>query len=893
MFPTLIITVPLKKTRSADVGAALYSAVLSVYDKDTAAVVPACRALTELRATALQASPDSPRDRRDCAVAYIRALVDVLGGDPVLLQHVDNINGSALFSWVDAFSKGVGQPVAVETQSFAFERMAWMFNVAAAECALAVLAQRGSSDEEPIESMKRSREHLCYAAGAYRYLHTECSPGQATVTPDMSQAGLVVLEECMLANAQALSYSIAVAESVSNTVCSRLAVGARDRCQAVAAHSISSVPHSTAMYAHIGRLAAVLSECWEAVSQRHAADAVDVVSNMGERLSRLRIATDAMTRARYLLAPLDTTHELTPVLVGQVDCIEADMTAARADVIRRNELIFDNVLELKTVPVIAGIKMAESLSFAELIAGDPDPRVLLLRQLVPTELSVAAERYQSLSRDVVECETQTVTIVSKLLRESLIRADACVSLLHMSSAVAPVGADFHVPDAVLKEESADRAAIDAVRAVQHKNGLRTLLDTFAEVERLAKDAEMRVSGIEFSLAKEAAEDADIQTLLAKCQRTRPTSEVLTAKYLSQIMQIRQSLRTAANLDSFVDASIKELSRAIRSLTDTDFSAALPRGVKQRQEASDLFKLSETEMAILVDELTRQTLDARALLEEKDTLIHDLEAKRAADDSEAAAGVDTSGRNPTDLVNRTYESLKFKVFAFRKQASACAESLEHTVLKLERFGRHSSGSGFKQSVNNEMSTVYKHLATANKHAELEDYLAQGTVFYIQECESMQSLKTDVEGFVFARTTEAADIRIAGEAFIRLLPAAQGNAPQQPSSTVQLYVNLACPATAIYHQEQPQPYYPHQFQQAQQSYFLEPQHPHFRRQNQYNPYPSSHMQELNTPLQQHDLPSQTVPSSLPQQEQQTPRDGEGPIPSHSSSRGGPGLSYWRRE
>jgi hypothetical protein len=335
------------------------------------------------------------------------------------------------------------------------------------------------------------------------------------------------------------------------------------------------------------------------------------------------------------------------------------------------------------------------------------------------------------------------------------------------------------------------------------------------------------------------------------------------------------LHTASHHDRFLEASIKGCASAVYALMGVDFSIAEPGVTRLRQDGIGQCKFSVPEKKRLQADLNKHLSEARTLLKKKDNLLHDLEATLGADDPEAVVGMENSTANDVSgLAEASFKDLNSRVTIFREESFACAEAVERALAELEITGRHSPiGRG-----DDSMPSVYRHLATAAKFAELESFLHEGIGYYYRECDDLDQLSSDVDGFSYARHMETVDIRAARQLSVGVTPqvcALQSGGCQPASPHISCYPSSQGHLT-LQQQYQPQPSrYPlyRQGQDIQQSLLHHQQ-----------PSQLQHMHQPGTQPGQLSQPPPPLSSDAPPPVSQPPLDG-------SNGRGH--LSYWKRE
>jgi BRO1-like domain len=738
----MYLPLPVKTTQDADIGAVLRAGILAEYGERTASSVePACAALTELRRRSVAPSNNIDYDLAH-RLSYLLAITHVLKSDA---GRLDALRRSSIeISWADGFDV----TKSIRSKVLDFDRVATIFNIAAAE------SQLGAScpDHKSSELLKRSASHYQRAAGYFKQLSEEhWADVDVPLTADMCSVSFIALEQAMLANAQIFTYELAVgSNAMSPNACARIAAGIRDLFGTVERHCASPALHGSSVHQEVGRPAAVLRALWDVEAHRRMEFGLGPA--MEERLARLKDATTAMEQAVTLLGQLNPRSNFTNELTRYVALKKQELATRSAETAVENIRIYITTAHEQVDPV-AGRVLVKSVPCSEALCGEPDERVLLLSSLGPSPISGAAVRYQARAHDVVTKERNLLKSASCVLQEAVVRAEGVVSVSEEEEA------EQMKENVRIDSETGYREAIETILYALKKGGTKQLDNLRQQLGALASGNRANLCAIENVLAQEAAEDVRIQKEAADAKRVRERSEALAKGYHGHISVIRRGFEAAQIAHSRIDRSIAEHRHAMDEMLALDLSRVEAELVSDHRGPT----IDRTQALL---DLKNSILHTRDSLDTKDDILRELEAILSDDEPATAivglTGVSAGGEEAyfAKIIHEKYGAVQVRVLTYQKQSSACIEELETSLLKLRKIGEASVASS-KLARKKSFDTVYKHLSTAKSFAELERYLDEGLSISRREESAITCLKQDVEAYLAARSTEAGEIKSIAE------------------------------------------------------------------------------------------------------------------------------------
>lgn len=754
----MLFTISPKRSTEVNVGASLLSSTSLKYGRQGAdSVASACDTLTQLRNVALTAARDNrARELCEASLAYFLALSHI---EKLVRLPPRGSRDALQVSWEDAFappSKNFRHSTVPKTSSHNLEldRYAMVFNIAAAECGLALLAERSAVSTTPSnETLRAVAAHFQRSAGALKYISgLPTAPVDNDVTDDLTREALVALEHAMLANAQAMSYKMATNnESMSHSTCALVAAGARDLCEVVAKHCSAAALRDSPIYRLVGLPARVFCECWNAES--HCRVELDLGHNMKERLARIRDARASIDRAEHAVKLIDDDHPLKAELQADISRRQDSINRRSMTVENENRRIY-HVYEQQSIPNVSGRVLVKSLPLESLFSGEVDPRILLFDNLEDSQVSELSTQYEKLTLQLVGTELQKLETSSVSLRKEIARAEDALSDVKFDDrsgkehVVQPSSSEENVSE----EGMSDAEAVETVRNVKVLGGFPHLAELRDRVKLLSRIAEEELNEIATMLEKEEEEGSAVHADLFSGYRQRPTSESLHGKtYKLRLDHMRDSISRAKNADAFVNKAVQENSAAISAVESVD--GKMLDSIQLEENFPNTGRFLATNQEHDAVSLRGLVAAANELLQSKDKIASDLKSLQADDSAQTKFGGDPSLNSLDSSMSMNlddkYGSLKACAATFGERAASCEELLRASTAKLEGTNR------CMQAHAQKLTGIYRHLAAAKKYFELQKYLKEGINFYSKETEAIKKLKSDVTEFVDSRSKELAD------------------------------------------------------------------------------------------------------------------------------------------
>lgn len=478
-----MLPIPLKSSTGVNFNP-LRVYVSNEYSKDEAEAAEGdFKALDRMRTMAMQA-----RAATDTSVATLQAYyaqVNRLHGIfPINTDHI-----RIAFTWHDAF-----RPTKKSTEmDLNFERAGVLFNIGAVKSNIAASADRTSA-----EGMKLACREFQLAAGLFKHLRCHVvSQLNCSLPSELTEEGLLMVENIMLAQAQACFYEKSVVDHRSASSSMKASVVARLAAQAAEMYSTAlKYGESPAMEA------AGLDRSWpitlrfqqdfySAAAQYYQAEACKEAaqengSGYGEEVTRLRMAQT------YIEVVLETAarQRMGPAIIGKAELLKAKIVKNKAVAEKDNSTIY-----LETVPTEASLKPVNKTCMVKVV--EPEPSFPSTGTLQPTLFANILPK--AIKEALTEAEKQVVALAaameqegreaSKGARQQLARAGLPGSLQAHES---PAG----LPEATwkklqgLREKQSTVSDLQAqAEELQKTSG--QVAGTFLKIEKMLKEEEVR------------------------------------------------------------------------------------------------------------------------------------------------------------------------------------------------------------------------------------------------------------------------------------------------------------------------------------------------------------------------------------------------------------------
>lgn len=732
-----------KLAQKVDVNTALYNVIVSTRGEEPASkTIPACRAFQQLRA-ALHEPPTTEATRR-AIKRYLTAFNYVINEN-----KVPSVLPIKLL-WFNAFDATDHCVVS----DINIDHISSLFNLAVCEATLASVAYRQRRTDP--EAMKRTARHFQMAAGYFRAASQLPTPGgMRNVTCDLYPLSLNALEMVMLGNAQKVLYEITLEGGTAPAILARFAVGARDFYQIAEESCREPDVVNTCINGYVGRPAAALAAYFDVVAQSAQAAASRDAHDMPQQLARLEKAQKSLNVGLKTIHVLDTSSlasvaALRDTLLEELNTLGTRIATRKEEAEDENRTVYFTVPASK-VPEIVSRQSVKPASVENVMSEELLDHRLLPFGGLPEPLSedasgIVAQYSDMASKEVAEQAALLSTSASHL-REAMMQVEEAVSsqrraALDESSKPEPT------ESSTLEEE---QKAIDAIQFSHDRGGLSSLRELQSQVNSMAGEAKSMVQSTESLLY---AEDAEDRQLRARIQVSRPKSADLTQPYWTKLAKIKNNLEQAANADLIVGGQIDGHTAAISALDGIkvlDFIAPSAMTTTSK-EPQTLARVD----AIAIDAEVHVAA-AKEQLERKDSIVQDFEKKRHMESalkitstiSEKGAEVE----QVSAIIEREYGELREQSRTACSEMKRIADNLKEAVARLREPTRGDDTLG---EARRRMNDIYKNQAAALKFIELVGHLEQGADFYAKEQDNVVMLKTDIEGYVTARRTEAVEM-----------------------------------------------------------------------------------------------------------------------------------------
>jgi len=455
-----------------------------------------------------------------------------------------------------------------------------LFNIAACESFAGV-----QQDRSKVEGLKRACQHFQQAAGVFKFVREEvCKELTGMVTSDLTAPGLSLLENMMLAQAQACFYEKAVKDKMQTAIVAKLATQAASFYM----QSLNFARHSELIQVldktwgghlqfqnHCFKAAA---QYWQAITSKKVAQ--DKGVGYGEEVARLQIA---VTEADAAITTLDA-NKLPASLKGNVEqllgLVHRNMQAAIKDLQTVYHQPVPKASQLKEIAMVAIVKPLP-LPDITAITGDD-----LFKGLVPMSVTIASTIYidkaESLKRELNDLtNTQNDFVRSKL-----------------GSVGLPAALEAHDHGAGLPDSVWHR-----IRTTQDQGGLQMLQTTLQQNKTTSEFCHQQLQDAESKLGTEELEDRECREQYGQ-QWKRPASTELNKNFRDDIDRYYKLLRDSSQSDEHVQTTLAEQAtefdklKATRKVLDSQFPA-----ISHAQNKVDTNKLSRllVEMGQLVQD----------------------------------------------------------------------------------------------------------------------------------------------------------------------------------------------------------------------------------------------------------------------------------------------------
>ena len=476
-----MLPIPLKNSAAVNLVNPLRVYVSNEYDQAQAAAVEGdLKALERLRGMALQA-----RAATEASVATLQSYyVQVERLQGIFPIHPDQIR--VAFTWHDAF-----RPAKKSSEiDLNFERAGLLFNMGAVKSHIAASADRTSP-----EGVKLASREFQFAAGLFKNLREHVVPQlNCSLPSELTQEGLLMVENIMLAQAQACFFEKAVVDhrsagtSMKASVIARLAAGAAELYNAALKYGESPAMEAAGLDKSWPITLRFQQDFYTAAAQYYQSEAVKEAalaqgSGYGEEVTRLRLAQ------KLIEGVLETAarQRMGPAIVGKAELLRAKIVKNRTVAEKDNSTIY-----LETVPAEVSLKPVGKACMVKVIEPDVPaaaPQPALFATLLPKAIKEALITFQKQATALAATTEQDGREASKDVRQQLANVGLPGSLQAHES---PAG----LPEATWKKIQALREKQSMVPDLQNQaeeleKAAGQVAETFLKIEQTLKEEEAR------------------------------------------------------------------------------------------------------------------------------------------------------------------------------------------------------------------------------------------------------------------------------------------------------------------------------------------------------------------------------------------------------------------
>uniref|UniRef100_A0A7S2RUF9 BRO1 domain-containing protein n=1 Tax=Rhizochromulina marina TaxID=1034831 RepID=A0A7S2RUF9_9STRA len=720
-----MLAVPIKKGGAVDLVGPLSGYVAREYSQEEADAHAAdFRSLQTLRTSAVNAVTAEPMALN----ALKRYNAQLVLSAPRLPISDKDIQVS--FSWSDAFQE---KKRAVQGH-LNFERGCVLYNCGAVESSLGSF-----SDVSSAEGLKVACQHFQSAAGYFAHVRKDViNLVSGEVTPDLSEQGLSMVIQLMLAQAQACTFRKAQGQgTVKPSLLARLA-------------QQTSVYYSQALdYAKSSGMKGVVEGSWidlldfhraayEATAQFHQAEhahaeASNKGSGYGAEIARLELAEVLLGQALTLASK----KKLDPAHAQALGDLQHNVAKRKKTAVNDNRSVY-----LEVVPAVSTLGPIVPASTVK--PSDPqlgaDTRPLFAT-LLPRQVRAALEEHKQQLR----VSTESVESSMKQLSDE-VRSHLSAVGLPGSIAAQETGGGF--PQSVWAK----------VEAVQQAGGTWALSQKLNEVDQSAARASELLTRSRHVLSDEYAADDDFRRRCTAyngvaSRRAAAHFETDLDSFAKLYEQARQS--DLALKDSFEAEDLSVLAKSRHQL-DQLMPAASPGTQAPRVDTRALSQ-ALVDLAALVKERDSATAALRRSAFRAADLAHQDLAHFAAQGLPFTAppqgdGAGISTAAPSKELLTMLEDVRAKVLAPASLAplKEAREEQERQVAEVMAKNHE-----FTQARNADETTLKRQQiiqgvnAVVTKFSDFHSQLSDASYFYGDLLARLQQIMNAIEGYVYAQ------------------------------------------------------------------------------------------------------------------------------------------------
>ncbi|GAM29306.1 hypothetical protein SAMD00019534_124820 [Acytostelium subglobosum LB1] len=667
------------------------------------------------------------------------------------------------FYWTDSYKQKK-----YSLYSVYFERSSILFNYGSLLSQVAASVNRST-----VDGIKKACQTYQAAAGAFNTLreyvsmHSECC-----ASPDFSADSLNMASALMLAQAQECVYEKAVADNLSDSIQSKLAIQVAEDFDTV--HQLTNtntLKNVVDRYWTASCLTKV--HIYRAIANYKVALGLESTSQFGEQVARLTYAVECINTTRQHL-PKTAVGELKEFVDKISNIIIKYYESAKKD----NETIYHDIVPPfhKLVP-IEKKAIAKASPLPDLISNDP------FTLLVPFSVKEDSAMYNDQKEQILKKELDNIKYHGE---------NAKATLLSMNLPGAIEALEIGVPKAL--QEKMD--------LVKSERGVEMITDLLRSLQQLHNEDESILNTTQSVLNREEEEDTKMSQTHGSTWRRTP-SYTLTANLRQDLAKYQSNLQHSTKSDSHIRKKFEDAKHLIAALeSQSEVIAQLPSNVIPLNQVPEVANLKT-----LI-----KSLDS--LIANRDSVAEKLKQLCKNDD------ITTKLINPKVDKNQVYKEEIAKYEPLQQQLNdnfLKQEALmENICAENEKFVKTNSKHGSQRE-----ETLQRFANAFKTYSELKSNLGEGIQFYTNFQELLLKFKSKCEDFANEREKEKSELLRQ----ISQTAAANNNGSnlyQSPPTSSYQSNNGAMPPPYSPSPYQPQPSQ-YQPQQAPMSYGAPPPYP----------------------------------------------------------------------
>ncbi|EFA77580.1 ALG-2 interacting protein X [Heterostelium album PN500] len=630
--------------------------------------------------------------------------------------------------------------------SIYYERGSVLFNYGS------LLSQQAAGqNRSTVDGIKKACQSFQAAAGVFNHLreyislHSECC-----VSPDFTADSLDLLSTLMIAQAQECVYEKAVADNLSDSIQSKLAIQVSDYYDAV-----YQLSNSNALKSVVDRYWS--SVCYtkvfiyRAIANYKCAIGLEATAQFGEQVARLTAAVDNIGLARQNM-PKTAIVEFREFLEKIAAIITKYYESSKKD----NDTIYHDIVPQphKLAP-IEKKSIAKAAPIPELIQHDP------FINLIPYAVKEDAAIYNDQKEQLLKKETDNIKFHDDTAKSTLV--------------------SMNLPGAVeALEIGVPKALQEKMDLVKSERGVDTVIDLLKSLQQLHDEDESICTTAKNILNREEEEDNKMSQQYGSSWYRTP-SYTLTANLRQDLAKYQSNLQHSTKSDSHIKKKFDDAKPLIAALeSQHEVVSLLPSNIMPLNQVPEVANLK----ALI------KTLDS--LIVNRDSIAEKLKQLCKNDD------ITTKLINPNKDKSQIYREEIAKYEPLQQQLNdnflKQEQLLDSIRTENEKFVRSNSKQGSQRE-----ETLQKFANAFKTYNELKSNLGEGIQFYTNFQEILLKFKNKCEDFASEREKEKTEL---------LRQIQNGSNPYSPpsGSAQQSYPNVQPPPYSPQNNNTYQPYVP---------------------------------------------------------------------------------------